>query len=200
MKKTIAIFLVIMLCLPLFACGKEQSANNGSIVTSTSTTTITSSTDNATTPTTSSNTQSDDIVITTENWHEYLEVKQIEDWEEDEKGCCISYSLGLKDVYDDKQISELTTLEIEWSGTWVYRKYSCDMTNKTYQIGDIIADKPVEEVAKKSSFHQGILSTNKACVAAQAVMVIGAGTDCVSYVKTIEDFTVTSASGIIRFK
>lgn len=179
MKKMIPLLLTLVLCLSLCACSKEPTKGTASQQDPAKVT--------------------EQIVITTENWQEYLELKQVEDWQADERGCCVVFTLGLKDEYAVKQISDLKTLDVEWSGTWVYRKYTCNKDEKTYEIGDIIESYPAENESKQSSFHPNLLNL-KHFVDKYAVMVVGAGTDYYTYTNTIEQFEVISANGVIHFE
>ena len=70
---------------------------------------------------------------------------------------------------------------------------------KTYEIGENIADKPIENVTKQSSFLTQLLSI-KHYADNQAVIIIGGETDYYSYVKVVEDFKVINANGTIRFE
>jgi len=183
MKKVLSLILALTLCLSLCACGNEKNE----------------STDKATTKQDPDTSYSDEIVITTENWQDYLEMKEIVDWSASGSGCAVTFSLGLKDEYADKEVSSMTTLDVEWKGTWVYRQFSCNRDQKTYTIGSIIESRGSEDVQKQTSFHPNLLNLDH-MVEKHAVMVVGGATDYTTYLRTIENFEIISATGTIHFK
>ena len=211
MKRIIAFTLAFVLCMTMCACQSTESTetqpskapdNHNSDTKPTEDESapgndMTDPTQPSTEPKETNTAPVKEIVITTENWQEYLELKQVVEWRE--HGCMITYALGLKDAYADRTISAETTLEVEWSGTWVSRELTSDTETKTFEIGAIIADEPAEELTTKSSFHPNLL-TLEHYVQQHAIVVIAGKTGYSRYVKTVEDFNVISASGTICFE
>ena len=186
MKQAISLLLACMLCLSLFACGTNEDVDSPA---STSSDLIKEENTG----------ESEEIVITIDNWQDYLEIKQAADWEGDERGCCIVFLIGLKEEYAGKQISADTTLEMEFTSSWVYKAFSCDKETKSYEIGDVIADKPGETVTMHRAFSPSLLEWQPSADV-QAVLLVDGATDYYSYVKILEDFQVISVSGVIRFE
>lgn len=211
MKQIIAFALVFVLCMTMCACQNTENTETQPSKTPDNHNSDTkpaedeSAPGNDTTDPTQAPTEPEktdtvpvkEIVITTENWQEYLELKQVVEWRE--HGCMITFALGLKDAYADRTVSAETTLDIEWSGTWFSRELSSNTENKTFEIGEIIEGEPVEEVTKQSSFHPNLL-TLEHYIQQHAIVVIAGKTGYSRYVKTVEDFAVISASGTIRFE
>ena len=209
MKKTIALLLALAMCLSLYACGRSQNVNvptsnitspkdtndqtHHNSETTISETTIPDTTD----PSSAENTQPDKIVITTDNWQEYLELKQVVEWRE--YGCMITNALGLKDEYADRKVSAETTLNVEWTGTWVARKLTSNSETKTFEIGGIFDEKPAEKLEKQSYFHPNLLNLEH-YLQQHAIVVLAGETGYSRYVRIIEDFAIVSASGIICFE
>lgn len=211
MKRIIAFALAFVLCMTMCACQSTESSetqpskapdnhNSDAKPTEGESAPGNDTTDPTQAPTEPEATNAapvKEIVITTENWQEYLELKQVVEWRE--HGCMITFALGLKDAYADRTVSAETTLDVEWSGTWVSRELSSNTENKTFEIGEIIEGEPVEEITKQSSFHPNLLTLDH-YIQQHAIVVIAGKTGYSRYVKTVENFTVISASGTIRFE
>ncbi len=211
MKRIIAFALAFVLCMTMCACQSTEStetqpakapdnhnsAPNPTEGESAPDNNMAGPTQAPTEPEETDTAPVKEIVITTENWHEYLELKQVVEWRE--HGCMITFALGLKDAYADRTVSAETNLDVEWSGTWVSRELSSNTENKTFEIGEIIDGEPVEEITKQSSFHPNLL-TLEHYIQQHAIVVIAGKTGYSRYVKTVEGFTVISASGTIRFE
>ena len=200
MKKIFVVFLTAVICFGLISCKSGTTPNtddsNGTQQSEPSSVDrVESETNDQSSKLPETETENkNEIIITTENWQDYLEVKIVEEW--GVNGCYLSYVLALKDIYADKTINSTTTLDIEWSGTWVYKEFTCDRDEKIYKIGEVIADKPSENITKQSCFLTQ-LSTIEHYANVQSVILLGGETDYYTYVKVIENLNVLNASGTI---